>query len=169
MPRGVPLGHRQSTASRPIRSRPSIDLPTIIAATTAWMLLTLLRPTSAFLSTTTVATRCARHSAPVLLRPAKSTYLMAASVNVYPEGQVRSRLSSPLPHPPRPTHPPTHPPSFAIHRQNPKELFDLYEAPTPEEQAGAKVAKPKPMGKTMIRSKVHAEGHWHRYAHTMGG
>jgi isopentenyldiphosphate isomerase len=44
-------------------------------------------------------------------------------------------------------------------------MFDLYEEPTSEERAGAPVARAlRPMGRK-ARSKVHAEGDWHRAVH----
>lgn len=47
--------------------------------------------------------------------------------------------------------------------QDPKELFDLYEPPTPEEKAGAKVTQLRPAGRRKARALVHAEGDWHRW------
>lgn len=47
--------------------------------------------------------------------------------------------------------------------QDPKELFDLYEPPTPEQKAGAKVTALRPLGRRKARALVHAEGDWHRW------
>ncbi len=41
-------------------------------------------------------------------------------------------------------------------------MFDLYEPPTPEERAGAKVTQMRPLGERKARARVHAEGDWHR-------
>jgi len=63
-------------------------------------------------------------------------------------------------HQPSPPSLPPFLPSYAP--KDPKELFDLFEPPTPEEIAGAKVEKIRPSGQKKIRSLVHAEGDWHR-------
>lgn len=52
--------------------------------------------------------------------------------------------------------------------QDPKELFDLYEPPTPEEKAGAMVTKLRPAGRRKARALVHAEGDWHRSVGLLG-
>lgn len=58
-----------------------------------------------------------------------------------------------------PLGPPIH---VLLSLQDPKEMFDLYEPPTPEERAGAKVTQLRPSGLRKARAKVHAEGDWHR-------
>lgn len=50
-----------------------------------------------------------------------------------------------------------------IYVQDPSEVFDIFEAPTPEQIAGAKVDKLPPVKGQKKRSLVHAEGDWHRY------
>lgn len=41
-------------------------------------------------------------------------------------------------------------------------MFDIFEAPTPEQIAGAKVDKLPPVKGQKKRALVHAEGDWHR-------